>query len=416
MAKPVVGITTYLTPASFGVWETTAVLVPQSYVLGVERAGGRALLVPPSEDAIEETLDALDGLIFSGGSDLDPDLYGQEPHAETNGIVPERDRAELALLTAALERDLPVLAICRGSQVLNVALGGDLIQHLPDLVGHEKHKESPGEFSEHEVEIEPGSRLAGVLGAQVDVKSHHHQGHARLGAGLRVSARDADGQIEALEDPARRFAVGVLWHPEAGEDLRLFEALVEEAAAYRADRRSGGDRAHLRRAERAAARCDRDLAQALGAVARRRVGRRLRARAGDECVHRLDHEEEEDDRDQHEGNQRVQEEPVVEAAAVDRERELREVRLAEDRGDQRGDDVGDERRDHGPEGDADHDSDGHVHEVAAEQECLEVLHDVSFRGRANALMTGSPESSRERWPPSSGRRIAQASSGGAGSV
>ena len=111
MAKPVVGITTYLTPASFGVWETTAVLVPQSYVLGVERAGGRALLVPPSEDAIEETLDALDGLIFSGGSDLDPDLYGQEPHAETNGIVPERDRAELALLTAALERDLPVLAI-----------------------------------------------------------------------------------------------------------------------------------------------------------------------------------------------------------------------------------------------------------------------------------------------------------------
>jgi putative glutamine amidotransferase len=237
VAKPVVGITTYLTPASFGVWETTAVLVPQSYVLGVERAGGRALLVPPSEDAIEETLDALDGLIFSGGSDLDPDLYGQEPHAETNGIVPERDRAELALLTAALERDLPVLAICRGSQVLNVALGGDLIQHLPDLVGHEKHKESPGEFSEHEVEIEPGSRLAGVLGAQVDVKSHHHQGHARLGAGLRVSARDADGQIEALEDPARRFTVGVLWHPEAGEDLRLFEALVEEAAAYRADRR-----------------------------------------------------------------------------------------------------------------------------------------------------------------------------------
>ena len=165
VAKPVVGITTYLTPASFGVWETTAVLVPQSYVLGVERAGGRALLVPPSEDAIEETLDALDGLIFSGGSDLDPDLYGQEPHAETNGIVPERDRAELALLTAALERDLPVLAICRGSQVLNVALGGDLIQHLPDLVGHERHKESPGEFSEHEVEIEPGSRLAGVLGS-----------------------------------------------------------------------------------------------------------------------------------------------------------------------------------------------------------------------------------------------------------
>ena len=237
MAKPVVGITTYLTPASFGAWETTAVARAADYVLGVERAGGRALLVPPSEDAIEETLDALDGLVFSGGSDLDPELYGQEPHAETNGIVPERDRAELALLTAALERDLPVLAICRGSQVLNVALGGDLIQHLPDVVGHEKHKESPGEFAEHEVEIEPGSRARRRARRAGRVKSHHHQGLGRLGAGLRVSARDAEGQIEALEDPSRRFTVGVLWHPEAGEDLRLFEALVEEAAAYRADRR-----------------------------------------------------------------------------------------------------------------------------------------------------------------------------------
>ncbi len=234
MARPIVGITTYVTPASFGAWRLEAALIPFDYVLGVERAGGRPLLVPPSEDGAEETLDVLDALIFSGGSDLDPELYGQEPHPETTGIVPERDSAELRLLKAALERDLPVLAICRGSQVLNIALGGDLHQHLPELVGHERHKETPGTFADHEVEIEPGSRLAGLLGDRAAVKSHHHQGFNRLGAGLRPVARDEDGTVEALEDPSRRFALGVLWHPEAGEDARLFEALVEEAATYRA--------------------------------------------------------------------------------------------------------------------------------------------------------------------------------------
>jgi putative glutamine amidotransferase len=192
------------------------------------------VLVPPSDDGAEEILDAVDGLIFSGGSDLDPELYGQEPHPETNGIVPERDSAELVLLRGALDRDLPVLAICRGSQVLNVALGGDLAQHLPDEVGHNGHKESPGTFADHDVAIEPGTQLAGLLGDRVLIKSHHHQGIARLGDGLQVSARDGDGWVEAVEAPDRRFAVGVLWHPEAGEDARLFEALVAEAAEYRA--------------------------------------------------------------------------------------------------------------------------------------------------------------------------------------
>jgi putative glutamine amidotransferase len=234
---PVVGITTYLTTASFGPWEQARVaLIPHDYVRGVERAGARALLVPPSPDGIEETLDALDGLVFSGGSDLAPELYGQEPHAETTGIVAERDGAELSLLEAALERDLPVLAICRGSQILNVVRGGDLIQHLPDEVGHNGHKETPGVFADHPVAIEPGTQLAGVLGDRADIKSHHHQGLGRVGDGLRVSARDGDGYVEALEDPSRRFALGVLWHPEAGDDRRLFEALVEEAAAYRAAR------------------------------------------------------------------------------------------------------------------------------------------------------------------------------------
>ncbi len=236
--KPVVGITTYLTRARFGTWEEDTALVPADYVRAVERAGGRALLVPPSEDAVEETLDALDGLLFSGGSDLGPDTYGHEAHPETKGVVPERDRGELALLQAALARDMPVLAVCRGSQILNVALGGDLVQHLPEVVGDEKHKHTPGEYSDHDVTVEPETRLGSLLGEHAPVKSHHHQGFGRLGEGLREAARAEDGTLEALEDPSRRFALGVLWHPEAGEDMRLFEALVTEARGYRAERRA----------------------------------------------------------------------------------------------------------------------------------------------------------------------------------
>jgi gamma-glutamyl-gamma-aminobutyrate hydrolase PuuD len=199
----------------------------------VHDAGGRALLVPPVDDAVGETLDVLDGLVFTGGPDLDPDTYDAEPHPETNNVRPDRDRAEIALLTAALERDMPLLAICRGSQVLNVALGGDLEQHVPDLVGHEGHKETPGAFSEHPVEIDGGTRLHAVLGDGVSIKSHHHQGYGRLGRGLVATARADDGTFEALEEPTRTFAVGVLWHPEEGEDLRLFEELVSEARRYR---------------------------------------------------------------------------------------------------------------------------------------------------------------------------------------
>jgi len=235
--KPVIGITTYLTRAKFGTWEEDTALVPADYLHAIERAGGRALLVPPSEEAIDETLDALDGVVFSGGADLDPQLYGQEAHPETKGVVAERDRGELALLQAALARDMPVLAVCRGVQVLNVALGGDLVQHLPEVVGHEKHKHTPGEYADHDVTVEPDTRLGSLIGDRAPVKSHHHQGLGRLGEGLRESARAEDGTLEALEDPSRRFALGVLWHPEAGEDMRLFEALVEEARGYREERR-----------------------------------------------------------------------------------------------------------------------------------------------------------------------------------
>ena len=240
--RPLIGITTYAEPeVSWGHWTLPSALIPLSYVHAVDRAGGRPLLVPPVEDGVEETLDALDGIIFSGGNDLDPAEYGAEPHPQTGGTVPERDRAELALLTAALARDMPVLAVCRGSQVLNVARGGDIVQHLPDVLGHEQHRQTPGVFADHDVRLAPDSRLAGVLGgAHAPVKSHHHQGYGRVGDGLREVAWADDGTVEALEDPAKRFALGVLWHPEAGEDAKLFEALVAEARAYRERGEPGG--------------------------------------------------------------------------------------------------------------------------------------------------------------------------------
>ena len=237
MAKPLIGITTYVVPAKWSYWDQEAALVPAAYVQAVQQAGGRAFLVPPAEDAVEETLDGLDGLVFSGGSDLDPELYGQEAHEETLGIVRDRDEAELALLEGALERDMPVLAICRGSQVLNVARGGDLLQHLPDVVGDEKHKHTPGVFADHDVDLIAGTRVQSLLGDRAPVKSHHHQGFGRLGEGLRESARAVDGTVEAVEDPSQRFALGVLWHPEAGEDLALFQGLVDEARRYAEERR-----------------------------------------------------------------------------------------------------------------------------------------------------------------------------------
>jgi gamma-glutamyl-gamma-aminobutyrate hydrolase PuuD len=216
------------------VWKAPAALAPLGYVTKVEQAGGRALLVPPSEEAIDETLDALDGLVFTGGPDLEPALYDAEPHPETKVTRPERDRAEIALLTAALERDMPMLAICRGSQVLNVALGGDLEQHVPDTVGHDGHKATPGVFSTHPVAIDEGSRLHDVLGESIEVSSHHHQGYGKLGDGLIASAQADDGTLEALELRDRTFALGVLWHPEEGDDLRLFEQLIAAARDYRA--------------------------------------------------------------------------------------------------------------------------------------------------------------------------------------
>jgi putative glutamine amidotransferase len=231
--KPVVGITTYAETAAWGAWKVPTALIPLTYVHSVELAGGRPLLVPPSEDALDETLDALDGIVFSGGSDLEPSLYGAESHAETTGTRPERDRGELALMEAALARDMPILAICRGLEILNVARGGDLVQHLPDVVGDARHKETPGVFAEHEVAVDAESRLGRLLGERAPVRSHHHQAPAKVGTGLVETAWADDGTVEGLEDPSRTFALGVLWHPEETQDAALFGALVDEARSYR---------------------------------------------------------------------------------------------------------------------------------------------------------------------------------------
>jgi putative glutamine amidotransferase len=235
--RPLIGITTYAEPlVAWGHWTLPAALIPLAYVRAVERAGGRALLVPPSTDGVGETLEVLDGIVFSGGSDIDPETYGEEPHPETRVVRPERDEAELRLMQAALERDLPLLAICRGSQLLNVARGGDLVQHLPEIVGDHKHKVTPGLFAAHDVAIEPESQLGSVIGTAARVESHHHQGLGRVGDDLDVVAYADDGTAEAVEDGGRRFTVGVLWHPEEGGDVRLFEALVQQAREYRSER------------------------------------------------------------------------------------------------------------------------------------------------------------------------------------
>ena len=231
--RPVIGITTYAQEATWGVWRLPAALIPLDYVDAVERAGGRPVLIPPSERGVSETLETLDGIVFSGGADIDPSLYGADAHPETDTPQARRDAGEMALLEAALERDMPTLAICRGFQLLNIARGGDLVQHLPEAVGSDEHKQVPGVFAQHPVEVKDGTRLASMVDPRVDVTSHHHQGIGRLGEGLVEAAWAGDGTLEGVEDPSRRFLVGVQWHPEAGENEALFENLVEEARAYR---------------------------------------------------------------------------------------------------------------------------------------------------------------------------------------
>jgi len=233
VSRPVIGICAAIERARWGAWDTLALLSPRNYSLAVQREGAIAVMLSPDDavaDDPDQLLDMLDGLILAGGSDLDPASYGAEPHPETRGSNADRDRFELALARAALERDMPVLGICRGMQMLNVACGGTLEQHLDDV---QTHRHTPGRFCDHQVELETESLAARAVGAErTAVKSHHHQGVDRLGQGLEVSGRNPDdGVIEAVELPDRQFALGVLWHPEEDERSRIIGALVEEARA-----------------------------------------------------------------------------------------------------------------------------------------------------------------------------------------
>ncbi|MEV4263172.1 gamma-glutamyl-gamma-aminobutyrate hydrolase family protein [Kribbella sp. NPDC049584] len=224
--RPRIGITTYLEPATWGIWHREAALVPRVYLDAVAAAGGTPLLLPPV-GTDPSVLEILDGLVIAGGCDVDPASYAATPHPETVDTRPGRDDHETVLIRAALDQDLPLLAICRGLQMLNVALGGTLHQHLPDVVAHDEHRPQPAVFGTTEVKIEPGTLTARILGDSATGNCYHHQALDLVAPALKVTARAGDGTVEAAEVEGKDFALGVQWHPEeTPEDLRLFTALI----------------------------------------------------------------------------------------------------------------------------------------------------------------------------------------------
>ncbi len=242
---PVIGLTTYLEQAKQGVWDVQAAFLPHVYFDAVSASGGVAVLLPPqpnAELAASVVLDGLDGLILTGGKDVQPELYGAERHPLTDDPRPDRDAWELALFRGADERRIPVLAICRGFQLVNVARGGTLHQHLPEVLGTERFRVGGGTFASNSVEIEEGSRLAALVGQDdLDVHSYHHQGVDQLGDGLVVTARTDDGLPQAFESTGDGYVLGVQWHPEQDlEDRRLFAGLVAQASLYADTRMNSG--------------------------------------------------------------------------------------------------------------------------------------------------------------------------------
>ncbi|MFE4620918.1 gamma-glutamyl-gamma-aminobutyrate hydrolase family protein [Streptomyces sp. NPDC056747] len=226
MTKPLIGVTTYLDQARWGVWDMQAALLPAPYPRLVRESGGLAVMLPPDEPAAAAAVVArLDGLVVAGGADVEPVRYGAEPDPRTGPPARARDSWELALIDAALASGTPLLGICRGMQLLNVALGGTLVQHL------DGHVEAVGVIGRHAVKPVPGTRYASLVPELTEVPTYHHQAVDRLGAGLTVSAHAEDGTVEAVELPAPTWALGVQWHPEMGEDLRVMRGLVEAAGA-----------------------------------------------------------------------------------------------------------------------------------------------------------------------------------------
>ena len=230
--RPLIGISTYREQARWGSWDVPAVLLPAAYVDAVADAGGEPVLLPPRAVTCE-IVGRLDGLVLSGGADVEPTRYGQRAGSHTTVVRPERDDAELAALQSALDLEVPLLAICRGMQLLNVALGGDLLQHLPDQPDLGCHNPGPGRFAPREVRTAAGSTLRRLLGPTASADCHHHQALGRIAAGLTPTAWAEDGTVEAVEDQRRAFCLAVQWHPEAGSDRRLFAAHVAAARNHR---------------------------------------------------------------------------------------------------------------------------------------------------------------------------------------
>jgi putative glutamine amidotransferase len=234
MTLPLIGLTVYREEAAWGVWTQRADLLPAQYAEAVASVGGVPVLLPPTDapGAAEAAVARLDGLVISGGADVDPGRYGADPHPRTAGWRPDRDAWESALLDAADAVDLPVLGVCRGMQLMAVHAGGILDQHTPDLVGHDEHSPGGDAFGDVTVTTESGTRVAALVGPALAVSCHHHQS-VREHPGFTASARAADGTLEAMEAPGERFCVAVQWHPETAADVGLVAGLVEAAAAYR---------------------------------------------------------------------------------------------------------------------------------------------------------------------------------------
>jgi putative glutamine amidotransferase len=235
--SPRIGLTTYREPAAWGVWNEPADLLPASYADAIDAAGGVALLLPPSASAVESAahtvLAGLHGLVLTGGADVDPARYDAERDEHTGVARPDRDAWEIALARVAIARQMPVLAICRGMQVLNVALGGDLVQHLPDSVGHEGHCPTPGTHARHDVVLLDSGLIGGILGERTDVATYHHQAVDRLGRGLIATGWAEDGTVEAMELSDADWVAGVQWHPEVHDGQLLFMAFVAQCADHR---------------------------------------------------------------------------------------------------------------------------------------------------------------------------------------
>lgn len=237
-ARPLIGVTTYLEQAQSGVWDVQAAFLPRVYMDAVTTAGGIAVLLPPqptSGEVARTVLGRIDGLVVAGGTDVDPARYGQERELRTDMPRTDRDEWETSLLEAAIELDVPFLGICRGLQLLNVTRGGTLHQHLPNVVGSERYSGGGGVFADNEVIVEGESHVGELLGGGQTLigKSYHHQAVDALGAGLTVSARSDDGTVQAIEVEGATFGLGVQWHPEHTDDLRLFEGLVAAAREFR---------------------------------------------------------------------------------------------------------------------------------------------------------------------------------------